>query len=106
MIGIAIAVAVLVAVVVVGLRRLKRGRLRRAGARPEGASLERAIPIRDFGEMDAVLAQRWCHCGGYLEHAGEGTREGEGRRYRVARLRCQECEAVTEVYFETTEVLH
>lgn len=106
MIGLAIAVAVMVAVVVLGLRRLRRVRLRRAADRRAGASLELAIPIRDFGEIDDVLAQRWCHCGGYLERLGEGTRDDAGRRYRVARLQCQECEAVTEVFFETTDALH
>jgi hypothetical protein len=106
MIGLAIAVAVVAAVVAVGLRRLRRARLRRAAAHRAGASLELAIPIRSFGEIDGVLAERWCHCGGYLERLGEGTRDADGRRYRVARLQCQECEAVTEVFFETTEVLH
>jgi len=56
--------------------------------------------------MDDQLARRWCSCGGYLERMGEGTREAGGRRYRVARLRCQECEAVDEVFFDTTDVLH
>jgi len=106
MIGLAIAAAVMAAVVAVGLRRLRRARLRRAAGRRAGASLELAIPIRDFGEIDEVVAQRWCHCGGYLERQGEGTRDAGGRRYRVARLCCQECEAVTEVFFETTEALH
>ena len=50
------------------------------------------------------LARRWCICGGYLERAGEGTRVSDGRRFRVARLRCQECDRVDEVFFDTTEV--
>jgi len=28
------------------------------------------------------------------------------RRYRVARLRCQECDTLDEVFLDTTEVLH
>ena len=44
-------------------------------------------------------------CGGYLERGGEGTRESGGRRFRVTRLRCQECEVVDEVFFDTTELL-
>jgi len=55
--------------------------------------------------MDEHLGRRWCACGGYLERSGEGTRESGGRRFRVARLRCQECEAVDEVFFDTTELL-
>jgi hypothetical protein len=51
-------------------------------------------------------AGRWCFCGGYLERTGEGTREANGRRFRIARLACQECEALDEVFFDTTDVLH
>jgi hypothetical protein len=56
--------------------------------------------------MDEHLAQRWCPCGGYLERTGEGTREAGGRRFRVARLACQECERPDEVFFDTTDILH
>jgi hypothetical protein len=100
------SLAIIAAVIAVGLRRLRRSRLRRAAARRPGSSPELAIHIRGFGEMDEHLARRWCACGGYLERTGEGTRTGDGRRYRVARLRCQECEAVDEVFFDTTDVLH
>jgi len=55
--------------------------------------------------MDQHLDQRWCFCGGYLERTGEGTREAGGRRYRVARLCCQECETPEEVFFDTTDLL-
>ena len=98
--------AIVAAVVSLGLRRLRRRRLRRAAASRAGSSPERAIHVRSYGEMDGHLAQRWCFCGGYLERTGEGTREIGGRRFRVARLACQECESVEEVFFDTTDVLH
>ena len=104
--GLLLGVAVLTAVVGVGLRRLRRARLRHAARGRPGASAENAIFIRSYTEMDSHLAGRWCHCGGFLERQGEGTREVGGRRYRVARLGCQECEAVEEVFFDTTDVLH
>jgi hypothetical protein len=97
---------ILAAVAAVGTRRLRRARLRRAAATRPGSSLELAIYIRSYGDMDEHLAGRWCFCGGYLERTGEGTREAGARRYRVARLGCQECEAVDEVFFDTTDVLH
>jgi hypothetical protein len=78
----------------------------RAAATRAGSSLENAIAIRRFDEMDDHLRTRWCHCGGYLERRGEGTRDAGGRRYRTARLRCQECETDAVVFFDTTEVLH
>jgi hypothetical protein len=88
------------AVVTVALRRRRRTRLRQAAATRPGASLERAIPIRSYTEIDDHLVHRWCGwCGGYLERTGEGTRPGNGRRYRV-------CERVEEVFFDTTDVLH
>jgi hypothetical protein len=100
------ALVIVAALVATGLRRGRRVRLDRAAARRAGSSAERAIPVRSFGEIDDHLAGRWCRCGGYLERLGEGTREQGGTRLRVARLRCQECERVDEVFFDTTEVLH
>ncbi len=95
------------AVVTLALRRRRRTRLRLAAATRPGASIDRAIPIRSYTEMDDHLEHRWCGwCGGYLERMGEGTRAGDGRRYRITRLRCQECERIEEVFFDTTDVLH
>ena len=95
------------AVVAMAFRRRRRTRLRQAAATRPGASLERAIPIRSYTEIDDHLVHRWCGwCGGYLERTGEGTRPGNGRRYRIARLRCQDCERTEEVFFDTTDILH
>lgn len=98
--------AIVAAVAAVGARRYRRQRLRRAARTRAGASAELAIPIRAYGEMDEHLRARWCFCGGYLERSGEGTRDVGGRRFRVARLTCQECETVDEVFFDTTDLLH
>jgi hypothetical protein len=103
--GLLLSLAILAAVFTIGMRRLRRRRLRRAAATRAGVSPERAIPIRSYAEIDEHLAQRWCLCGGYLERTGEGTRVSDGRRFRVARLRCQECDRVDEVFFDTTEVV-
>ena len=104
--GLLLGVAVIAAVVAVGLRRLRRVRLRHAARTRLGASAENAIFIRSYTEMDEHLGQRWCACGGYLERTGEGTRDIGGRRFRVARLACQECERVEEVFFDTTDLFH
>jgi hypothetical protein len=105
-IGLVLAVAIVAAVAAMGLRRLRRARLRRAARTRAGTSVDRAFHIRSYAEIDEHLAQRWCHCGGYLERTGEGTRQVGGRRFRTARLVCQECEDVEEVFFDTTDVLH
>ena len=98
--------AIVAAVVALARRRLRRRALRRAAQQRAGASEDLAIAVRSFAEMDEHLARRWCHCGGYLERTGEGTRDAGGRRFRVARLRCQECEDAAVVFFDTTEIIH
>jgi len=101
-----LALAIAAAVVAFWLRRRRRTRLRVAARALPGGSIANPIYVRSYAEIDDHLARRWCGCGGYLERRGEGTRQTGGRRFRVARLACQECEAVTEVVFETTDVLH
>ena len=105
MTGLLLAAAALVAAAAVGLRRWRRAGLRRAALSMPGATAESAIYIRSFGEMDEHIGRRWCHCGGLLEPTGEGSREAGGRRFRIARLRCQECEELTELFFDTTDLL-
>jgi hypothetical protein len=104
--GVLLAAAVTAAIISFGRRRLVRARLRRAARARAGASPEGAIYIRSYAEMDGHLAGRWCHCGGYLERTGEGTRQGGDRRYRVVQLRCQECEERAAAYFDVTDLLH
>jgi hypothetical protein len=98
--------AIVAAIVAVARRRWRRRALVRAAREREGATPELAIAVRSFSEIDDHLGRRWCHCGGYLERTGEGTREMGGRRFRIARLRCQECEDPAEVFFDTTEMIH
>jgi hypothetical protein len=98
--------ALVAAMVALGRRRWRRARLRRLAETRPGASPALAIPVTTFGEMDDHLRHRRCACGGYLERRGEGSRELAGQRFRVARLGCQDCERVEEVFFDTTELLH
>jgi hypothetical protein len=100
-----LALAVIAAVGAVAVRRLRRARLERQARDLPGGSADNAIYVRSFAEMDDHLRRRWCACGGMLESLGEGTREQSGRRFRVARLRCQECETECEVFFDTTDLL-
>lgn len=106
MLQLLLVAALLAAIGAMAGRRLRRGRLRRAAVSRAGNQLETAIMVARFDEIDEHLRGRWCHCGGYLERCGEGTRETDGRRYRTARLRCQECEEEARVFFDTTDVLH
>ena len=98
--------AISLAVLSLGSRRWRRARLRKAAHQRAGATRDRAIPIRSYAEMEDHVAGRWCHCGGYLERAGEGSSESGDRRYRTVNLRCQECDDVHRVFFDTTDILH
>ena len=106
MLGLLIGLAVVAAVVAVAGRRLHRLRLDRAARTRAGASPDHPLYIRSYAEMDEHLGRRWCRCGGYLERTGEGSRQVGDRRFRIVRLVCQECEAVEEVFFDTTDVVH
>jgi hypothetical protein len=107
MLGLVLGAVVVVAVAAVGVRRFGRARLRRAARTRAGASPDLAIHVRSYADIDDHLAARWCAaCGGYLERSGEGSRAAGDRRLRVARLACQECERVDEVFFDVTDVLH
>jgi len=87
--------------------RSMRARAARNQARSgPGTSLAQAIPVRTFDEIDHTLAQRRCHCGADLRVTGEGSRSDAGRRYRLARLACDECEEATVLYFDVSEALH
>ena len=106
MLQVLLVAALLAAIVGMAARRARRFRLARAATTRAGSSPDTAIVVRRFDEIDEHLRARWCHCGGYLEGCGEGTREIGARRYRTARLRCQECEAEVVVFFDTSDVLH
>jgi hypothetical protein len=89
--------------IVRGMRvRAARNRVRSG----PGTSLAQAIPVRSFDEIDRTLARRRCHCGTDLRLTGEGARSVAERRYRLARLACDECEEETVLYFDVSEALH
>lgn len=97
------AVVALIAVVTVGVRRWRRGRARR---RLPGATMEGAMPVRRFDEIDAAVATRTCWCGNAVINGGETSQAVGDRRYRIIRLVCPECERDELMYFDVTEVFH
>jgi hypothetical protein len=97
--------AIAAAVGALAIRRLRRRRLRTLAAQRPGAHPGNALAIRTFDEMDLHLRGRLCACGGTMELAGEGSRDLDERRFRVARLVCDECEESEVVFFDTTDLL-
>jgi len=91
----------------VWLARGVRARAARAHSRSgPGSSLETAIAVRSFDEIDTTVRTRRCHCGGRLRATGEGARQAGDHRYRFVRLACDECEEETVLYFNVSDVLH
>jgi hypothetical protein len=99
------ALAIVAACVALGTRRLRARRARLAALAQPGSTIDDAVAVRSFSEMDEHLARRRCACGSPLSPAGEGSREIGARRYRVARLVCRHCEEEQIVFFETTALL-
>ncbi len=97
------SLAVLAAVAAVGLRRVRR--LREERRRP-GATIARAVVVRRFDEIDSQLAAHTCSCGNHMRLLGESSTMRSERRFRVARLRCSECEREERMYFDVTAVFH
>jgi hypothetical protein len=104
--GVLFAAVVLVAAVTWVARRVAARRRRVHVQAGPGSSAAVAIAIRSFEEMDAAVRDRRCHCGERLRRTGEGSSEVGGRRYRYARLACDECEEASRVYFDVTDILH
>jgi len=100
------AAVVVIASAVWVRRRLRARAVRRRHATGPGTSLESAIPVRSFEDIDAAVRERRCHCGDRLRLVGEGARQAGAHRYRVARLACDECEESSTLYFEVSAVLH
>jgi hypothetical protein len=101
-ITIVLGIAALVALVVVAWRALQQHLAERA--RP-GASPDGAIPVRDFGDIDFIIHQQNCSCGGRLSLRGEGPISGD-RPTRVATLECLQCERERRIYFDLSELRH
>jgi len=107
MTGLLLTAALLAALTAVAWRRLARTRQRRHEARAPGASAELALPIVSWDEMRPHVEGGRCgRCGSRLAQRGEGSREAAGRRLRVVRLECAECETPVEVWFDTTALRH
>lgn len=104
--GLLFAIVVLLAATTWVTRRWRaRGRRRQLASGP-GSSIERAIAVRSFDDIDGVVRTRRCGCGRRLRTTGEGARQVGMRRFRLTRLACDDCEEETVVFFDVSEVMH
>ncbi len=96
----------LVAFVVVVIA-LVRAFYDRAGerARP-GRSPRSAIPVEDYGDIDATTRREMCPCGGRFVLRSEGPLTRGGRPLRVAQLECRRCARERRLYFDLSAMRH
>jgi hypothetical protein len=100
------ALIVLLAATTWVARRWRARARRRALRVGPGSSLDEAIAVRSFDQIDSVVAARRCACGQRLRATGEGTRARGPRRYRLTRLACDDCEEETVLFFDVSELVH
>ena len=106
MTGLLFAVVVLVAATVWMLRGMRTRRARAGTRRGPGTSLEDALPVGSFEDIDRTVAARRCHCGAGVHTVGEGTRAAGDRRFRYTRLECDACEDEQLLFFDVTTIFH
>ncbi len=104
--GLALTVALLLALGFSGYRLFVRRSLEYRRRRLAGGSVETAMPVVSFDEIDLELARRRCHCGGRYDRHGEGPVAGKGAMLRAVALECRRCEERTRAYFDLTAVYH
>ncbi len=104
--GLVFALIVLLAATTWVSRRWRGRRRRRALDTGPGSSIDHAIAVRTFEEIDRALATRRCECGQALRATGEGARQAGTRRFRFARLACDDCEREHVVFFDVSGLVH
>ena len=104
--GLVFALVVLLAATTWVVRRWRARGRRRTLARGPGSSTDCAIPVRSFEEIDRVVGAQRCTCGRPLRSTGEGARHVGGRRFRFARLACDDCEEEHLVFFDVSVLVH
>jgi len=90
--GLAAAVAAL-AIVGRGLQA------RRSAAMLAGGGPERAIPVAAFDQIDEIVEQQRCGCGGRFDPRGEGPVAAD-RHLRQVSIECRDCERERRLFFD------
>ncbi len=104
MLSILFTVAIVVAVVAMAARRWQA---RHHGRQRLGATIERAVVVGRFDEIDATLDRYRCpRCGEAVQRTGEFSRSIGTRRFRVARVLCRGCGHEERVHFDVTAAFH
>lgn len=104
MLSILFTLAIVAALVTMAVRKWQERRARRDRA---GATVERAVVVGRFDEIDATLDEYHCsRCGQRVQRIGEFSRNVGGRRFRVARVLCRTCGHEERVHFDVTAAFH
>ena len=106
MTGLLFASVVLITAVVWVMRGLQRRQARANIRTGPGTSIEQAVPVHSFEDIDHAVGTRRCHCGAGVHTIGEGTREVGDQRFRYTRLECEACEDEQLLFFDVTAIFH
>jgi len=106
MLGLAIAIALIVALAFSARRLTRKRRLARLAGQLPGGRAQNALRVASFEDIDEMIRERRCPCGGRYEVRGEGSRLVRERRLRIVRVECTICENEASVHFDVTELFH
>ena len=99
-------VAIVLTLSVLGSRRWKASRRRRAVRAQAGRNPDVPLPIDRFDTIDATVSAARCHCGGRLSVISEGSLSLGARAARVVHSECAVCEEVHDFFFDLSGVTH
>jgi hypothetical protein len=89
---------------VIGARRFRDWRERRARLARPGREEGAPIAVTSYQELEATWQRERCACGGRLEFQGESTVAGAQGALTVVLLRCERCEERDALYFDVSGV--
>ncbi|GIW43588.1 MAG: hypothetical protein KatS3mg077_0870 [Candidatus Binatia bacterium] len=104
MLSVLFTLAILAAIAGMAARRWQA---RRDQRQQPGATVERAVIVGRFDEIDDALEHYRCaRCRAPVQRLGEFSRTVGERRFRVARVACPSCGTEERVHFDVTAAFH
>lgn len=99
MINLILTIAIVAVLFALAVRMIQQ---RRADRSRPGGSMESAIPIEDYADIDVTVRTQSCPCGGRYSIRGEGPVTGTDRPLRTTHLECRRCNRERVIYFDLT----
>ena len=97
------ALVILLALTSLLWRKYQKTQNERLWNRQPGHSIETALKVSRFADIDTYLNSQRCHCGARMTTISEGSRNLGTTRIRVTRTECNRCEAELDFFFIINE---